>query len=204
MAGSSPRHCLLLRQGSRLGLAAPVHFLKSSWASFETKFKQAHSWNCALLTDRLNVERNCKSLCRPGERGFAASAAAAAKIKVDNPVVDLDGDEMTRCGFPRCFVLRSCTPVAASARACCRATRAASSPHLAAGWVPAVQGHLGRHQRKGAQPENRNAVACAVKCAGCLPFSGCCLPHWPVHGLLAQLRAAALWNNGPRTSCRLC
>mmetsp|Transcript_10415 Transcript_10415/g.31368 ORF Transcript_10415/g.31368 Transcript_10415/m.31368 type:complete len:446 (+) Transcript_10415:198-1535(+) len=29
-------------------------------------------------------------------RTFAASSAAAAKIKVDNPVVDLDGDEMTR------------------------------------------------------------------------------------------------------------
>ena len=25
-------------------------------------------------------------------------AAAAGKIKVENPVVDLDGDEMTRCG----------------------------------------------------------------------------------------------------------
>ncbi len=36
--------------------------------------------------------------CDAGAREMACAAAAEGRIKVENPVVDLDGDEMTRCG----------------------------------------------------------------------------------------------------------
>lgn len=36
--------------------------------------------------------------CDAGVREMACAAAAEGRIKVENPVVDLDGDEMTRCG----------------------------------------------------------------------------------------------------------
>jgi hypothetical protein len=55
-------------------------FLRDSAANFGT------SWTAAA-----------GSSLQSSVRCFAASAAAMDKIKVANPVVDLDGDEMTRC-----------------------------------------------------------------------------------------------------------
>ena len=48
-------------------------------------------------------------LGRIAQRGLATSAAAAGRIKVANPVVEMDGDEMTRIIWEK--VINLVTPV---------------------------------------------------------------------------------------------
>lgn len=60
---------------------------------------------CSVDTQYKNIFGQCVSLCACTCCADATSAAMAEKIKVANPVVDLDGDEMTRCAFLHAFVV---------------------------------------------------------------------------------------------------
>lgn len=54
-------------------------------------------WGLSLLCRRLLREVFDVSWCSVVHADGVRAMASQAKIKVDNPVVDLDGDEMTRC-----------------------------------------------------------------------------------------------------------